>query len=791
MVALVSFVSLLVISGVSYAVIAKDLPDPTAKPKGRDQTSVIYDRNGKVLAKLFAEQNRTDIALEDIPEDLKNAVIATEDKRFYEHVGVDPIGILRALVIDLTTEATQGGSTITQQYVKNAIITPERTLKRKVMEAILAYRIEKRLSKDEILELYLNTIYFGHGAYGVEAAAQTFFGKSVTKLDLAQSAMLAGVIKSPGRFSPYLDPEAAKARRATVLAQMLEQGRIEVAEYEAALAEEITLAGLPDNTAEAPFFVEYIKAQLTETYGAEMVFRGGIRVKTTLDLRMQRAAEKAIAKQLNRENDPSAALVALDPATGEILAMVGGRDFATQQFNVAVQGRRQPGSAFKPFVLAAALAKGIGTEEMFEAGPASFKLPNGETWKVTGAKHDGPMRLREATEKSINSVYGQIVMDIGAKTVADTAFRMGIKEPITPVPAIALGGLDRGVSPLEMAAAYGTFAAGGITAVPFGLAEVSSPNGKVLFTAETSTSASIDPAVAYLTTDILRGVLTRGTGTNARIGRPAAGKTGTTQEYRDAWFVGYTPQIVCAVWVGYPDAAREMKNVRGRNVTGGSIPARIWADFMKAAHEGLETKEFPKPGGLTRLKICQTTGQRANEWCPETLTSLYLTNHLPAECSQHIGPVKITIPDVIGMTKENALATLKRLLLLFRVVEKDVRGVPAGIVASQDPAPGSVGTTETVVTLVVSNGGGVDTPPKANFTAPSEGAVGQPLVFDASASTDNGKISTYLWEFGDGQKGQGPTVTHTYANPGTYEVTLWVTDDKQQTASVTRKIIVR
>ncbi len=791
MVALTLFLALLVAGGVTYAVIVRDLPDPREKPKGRDQTSVIYDRNGEVLAKLFAEQNRTDIALEDIPENLKNAVIATEDKRYYEHSGVDPIGILRALWVDVTTGATQGGSTITQQYVKNAIVTPERTLKRKVMEAILAYRIEKRFDKDEILELYLNTIYFGHGAYGVETAAQTYFGKPVAELDLAQSAMLAGIIKSPGRFSPYLDPEAARGRRATVLRQMLDQSRIRAAEHEAALAGKITVAGLPDSSAQAPYFIEYIKAQLTERYGAEAVFRGGISVKTTLDLRMQRAAEKAIFGLLDREGDPSAALVALNPATGEILAMVGGRDFATQQFNAAVQGRRQPGSAFKPFVLATALAKGTGTEEMFEAGPASFALPNGDTWKVTGAKRNGPMRLREATEKSINSVYAKLVFDVGAKTVVDTASRMGITEPITPVPAIALGGLERGVSPLQMAAAYGTLAAGGIAAVPFGIAEVSNPAGKVLFSAETSTSVSIDPAVAYLTTDMLKGVLTRGTGTAARIGRPAAGKTGTTQEYRDAWFVGYTPQIVCAVWVGHPDAAREMKNVRGRSVTGGSLPAQIWASFMKAAHEDLKHKDFPKPEGLAQVSICSATGQRASEWCPETFTSLYLSKYLPDACLEHTGPIQIEIPDVIGMTKENALAALKRLLLQFRVVEEDVRGIPVGIVASQSPTGGSVGTTETVVTIVVSNGGGADKPPTASFTAPPEGIVGQPLFFDASASTDDGTISTYLWEFGDGQKSPGRTVEHTYGNPGTYEVTLWVTDDRNQTSSLTRGVLIR
>jgi penicillin-binding protein 1A len=788
---LVAILATLVAGGVAYASIVRDLPDPGEKPKGRDQTSVIQDRNGEELVKLFAEQNRTDIALADIPADLKNAVIATEDKRYYEHIGVDPIGIARALWVDVSSGRSQGGSTITQQYVKNAIVTPERTLKRKVMEAILAYRVEKAFDKDEILELYLNTIYFGHGAYGVETAAHTYFGKPVAELDLSQSALLAGIIKSPGRYSPYMDPEAAQNRRATVLGLMLEQEYINTEAHQTAAAAEIVVAGLPDTSAQAPYFVEYIKAQLTERYGAEMVFRGGISVKTTLDLRLQHAAEAAVAAVLDQADDPSAALVALDPTTGEILAMVGGRDFATQQFNVAVQGRRQPGSAFKPFVLATALAQGTGSEEVFDSRPASFGLPNGQTWKVTGSNQD-TMRLRAATEKSINSVFAKMILDVGADSVVETASRMGITEDVTPVPAIALGGLERGVSPLEMAAAYGTLAAGGTAAIPYGLSEVTDGNGKVLHSAETSASAALDPAVAYLTTDMLKGVITRGTGTAAGIGRPAAGKTGTTQEYRDAWFVGYTPQIVCAVWVGYPEAAREMNNVHGRKVTGGSFPAEIWARFMKAAHEGLESRDFTKPSGLTQVDVCATSGQRAGEWCEEKTSGLYLSAHLPGECPEHTGPVEIEIPNVIGMTKENALAKLKGLLLQFNVVEQDVKGIPAGIVASQDPAGGGTGTVETVVTIVVSNGGGTNKPPTADFTAPEEGVVGQAVTFDGSTSADeDGVIATYLWEFGDGTKGQGRTIEHVYESPGTYEVTLWVTDDRNHTASTTRQLLIR
>ncbi len=783
----------LVVAGVAWAAIMRDIPDPDAKPKGTDQTTVVYDRNGEVLAKLFAEQNRTDTAFANIPLDLRNAVVSTEDQRFYKHGGVDPWGIARAVWVDVTKGKLHGGSTITQQYVKVAFVTPERTLKRKIMEAILAYRVEKKLTKDEILQRYLNTIYFGHGAYGVESAAQVYFGTSLGELDLAQCATIAGVIKSPGRYSPYLDPDAAKRRRDTVLGQMAEQGFIDPAAHDAAVAEEFALSGLADSSAEAPYFMEYIKALLIDEYGSEAVFRGGMKIKTTLDLRMQRVAEQAITAVLDEPGDPSAALVALNPVTGEIVAMVGGRDFSQQQFNVAVQGRRQPGSAFKPFVLVSALQQGIGSEQLFKSGARSFVLPNGQTWKVSGSGDaSNSVRLREATEKSVNSVYAELILDAGAEKVVETAKAMGITSDIEPVPAIALGGLKQGVSPLEMASAYGTLAAGGKQTVPYGVIEVADSRGEVLHSGESSATQALDPSLAYIATDMLTGVVTRGTGTAARIGRPAAGKTGTTQAYRDAWFVGYTPQLVCAVWVGYPDSQVEMKSVHGRAVTGGSFPAEIWARFMQGAIGKAPVKEFVRPKGVSGVKVCADSGKAATEWCPTTIAGVYLSKFLPESCPLHTGPTTIDIPSVIGMTKEAALAALKNLMLLFKVIEQDVVGVPAGIVAAQSPDAGSVGTTATVVTITVSNGGGANLPPKASFaTSPAEAIVGQPVAFDATASSDDGKITTYVWEFGDGEEGQGVKTTHVYADPGTYEITLWVTDDKDQTSSVTRKIVVK
>lgn len=786
-------------AGVFYFGVVRRTPDPSdLKPKGRDQTTVVLDRNGEVLAKLFAEQNRTDVELADLPAALRQAVIATEDKRFYEHRGVDPFGILRALVVDVTRGRTaQGGSTITQQLVKNAFVTPERTLKRKAQEAVLAYRIEKTLTKDGILEAYLNTIYFGHGAYGVESAAQTYFGKHAADLGLAESALLAGVIKSPGRYSPYLDPEAGKGRRGVVLELMRDQGFITEAERAAADASELALAGLKPQQAQAPYFVEYVKAQLGDAYGHEAVYRGGLTVKTTLDLRMQKAAERAIASSLDRKGDPSAALVALDPRTGAILAMVGGRDFASQQFNVAAQGHRQPGSAFKPFVLVTALKEGVPPERTFECGPLRLKTPGGPDWQVTGAGggRTGPMRLREATEKSVNSVFAQLVLEVGADATVATARDMGITTRIDAVPAIALGGLQTGVSPLEMASAYGTLASGGTAAEPFGIAEVVGPKGDTLGKHEIQTRAAIDPAVAYLTTHMLTGVINGGTGTAARIGRQAAGKTGTTQQYRDAWFVGCTPELSAAVWVGFPEAQREMTSVHGRRVTGGSFPAEIWAAFMREALKGTEASAFQRPKGLVDVGYCAQTGLRATPYCPRTAKGLFLEGKVPGPCDVHTVPVTITIPDLVGKTKEAAIAALEKLKLLVKVIEKKLDGVPVGTVGEQTPAAGSIGTTQTVVTIVVSSGTNADLPPTAQFThSPDKPGVGAAVTFDASKSTDDGQIVKYMWEFGDGSKAEGKTATHAYAAPspaGGWQVTLWVTDDLGQASSVTRAVTVK
>ncbi|MDO9556577.1 MAG: PBP1A family penicillin-binding protein [Coriobacteriia bacterium] len=777
----------LIAVGIVYASVTKDLPDLQNPTKGRDQTSVVYARDGAVITELFAEQNRTDVTFVQIPVQLRQAVISTEDQRFYEHNGVDPLGIARALWVDVTQGKRHGGSTITQQYVVNTFVERESTVTRKLKEAILAYRLEKEYSKDEILTMYLNTIYFGHGAYGVQSAAETYFGKNVEDLTLAECAMIGGVIKAPGRYSPRIDPDAAKVRRDTVLGQMLEEAYVDQAEHDAAVAEEFTLAQPKvDTVTPAPYFVEWVKQTLIDEYGPDMVFKGGLHITTTIDLRMQQAAEDAIAAELDREDDPSASLVAIDPSTGEVLAMVGGRDFAIQQYNVAVQGHRQPGSSFKPFVLVTGLENGVLPEQTYESGPARLDIPGGQVWKVTGTSAGGLMRLRQATEKSVNSVFAQLILEVGADTVVETAHRLGITSEVEAVPAIALGGLRTGVTPLEMASAYGTLANQGTHIPPYGILEVKDATGEILETADAEGTEAISPAVAYLTTDMLEGVITKGTGTAAKIGRPAVGKTGTTQKYRDAWFCGYTPQITASVWVGYVEGQIEMSDVHGRKVTGGSFPAEIWARFMKAALDGQPKEDFERPKGLTSVSICLESGQLATEFCEKTGSALFLVGHTPVECELHTGPTQVELPNFIGMTKEAAIALLNNLMLLFKVEEQEMAGVPAGIVGDQDPRYPSTVTTNTVITLYVSKGAPAALPPVASFVyAPQAPKPNDQITFDASESEDDGEIIKYAWEFDDSSPlAEGVIVKHSFTAAGKYTVTLWVTDNSGQVSSL-------
>jgi penicillin-binding protein 1A len=721
---LVILVAIAAVSGGAglFVGLAANLPTLASEGEYRAaQTTKIYDSSTPpvLLAELHGIENREIVPAEDIPQHVRDAVVAIEDERFYSHSGVDALAIARALWADIRSRSyAQGASTITQQFIKNAFITDEKTLDRKVREAALAYQLEKKWSKEKILNEYLNIIYFGEGAYGIQAAAQTYFGIDAADLDLAQAALLVGIPKSPSNYSPRRDPEAAQGRRDLILNKMFQQGYISSPELQDALAEPIELAP-PRSEADVkyPYWVELVRDQLMTRYGASNVLQGGLRVYTTIDPARQDAAERAVAEILNEPGDPAAALVSIDLHTGGIVAMVGGSDFSAQQFNLATQGRRQPGSAFKTFVLAAAIEQGMSPGAVYESGPVTIELP-ADDWKVN-SKDVGPITLAQATAASSNGAYARLMMDVGPANVVDMAKKLGVETPLQPNPAIALGGLTVGVSPLEMAVAYGSIATGGERLsgsvafdpdeplLPVAITRVEEPDGQVLDQNEVVRSRVLDPTVAYVVTDTLKGVIAGGTGRAADIGRPAAGKTGTTQSYRDAWFVGYTPDLVTAVWVGYPDEQKEMTDVHGIKVTGGSLPAQIWASYMNAAHSGLEPRDFDVPAGAewVTVSIDPETGLLATEWCPTTVSMRFLKGVEPTEtCALH-EPQEVPVPDVEGLMLEQATALLEEAKFVVEVIESSNPSFPQGMVVTQDPAAGSLLLQGTPVRITVATEG--------------------------------------------------------------------------------------
>lgn len=603
------------------------------------RTSVVYAADGSVLAKWHGEQDRTYVPLASIPVVMRNAVIAIEDERFYEHSGVDAEAIGRALRVNAETGGyAQGGSTITQQVVKLLFTDGERSLERKIREALLALELETKTGKDLVLETYLNLVYFGEGAYGVEAASQRYFGHSASTLTLPEAALLAGVIRAPNRYAPSKDVAVAQQRRDVVLRKMAELGYIDAAQRAEAVATPVVVTPARDVPEVAPYFVEYVKQSLIDELGAEAVFGGGLRVYTTLDPRLQAAAESAAYGVLDRAGDPESAVVCIDHGTGAVLAMVGGRDFSVDQFNLAAQGRRQPGSAFKPFVLVTALQQGVKAGDRFAATPYEVEVTDG-IWKVQNYENSvtsGELTLASATNWSVNTVYARLIMRVGAENVVATAKAMGITSPLEPHPAIALGGLTTGVSPLEMASAYGTIAAGGMHVAPSGILQVQDDEGTTIWAPDRTPVRAIEGPVATEASRMLHDVVEQGTGSGARLATWAAGKTGTTQQWRDAWFVGYSGNIVTSVWVGYPEGQVPMTDVHGIRVTGGSFPAMIWKRFMDVAVPAAaarvpdpEADGTAVPPGQSQITICTDSLQLATPLCPDTVTVLLTGPSVP------------------------------------------------------------------------------------------------------------------------------------------------------------------
>lgn len=587
--------------------VASSAPDiESLKPVDQGSNSVVYASNGKRLGFIENDELRQPVRTEQLPRILKDATIAVEDQRFYRHKGVDYEGVVRAAVKNLRSgETVQGGSTITMQLVRNIYpITRRRTFERKIREAKLAQEIEDQHDKTWILTNYLNSVPYGtvggRTAIGAEAAARVFFAKRAKDLTLSEAATLAGLPQAPSLYNPFRDPRAAIARRNDVLQRMRKQGMISEERYQQAAASPL---GARSNdyffSKRESYFFDYVKEQLIEHYGLETVRKGGLRIHTTIDLDKQQAARDAMKGQLYYDDDPSSAIVSIDPRTGYIRAMASSSSYRKVKYNYAAQGRRQAGSTAKIWVLMAALRKGVNPNSTtYVSRPLDLTTPYGP-WKVKtyGGTYSGSMNLVRATTQSDNTVYAQLILDVGPDAVKQAAKDMGITSKLEGYPAEGLGGLRIGVSPLEMANAYATIAAGGVRHKPIAVRKIVFPDGKSEDLGKPKGKRTFSEGVAWEATKILQQNVLAGTGTKANIGCPSAGKTGTVDEYTDAWYIGYTPKLTSAVWVGYPNQKVPMYSVHGIRVAGGTFPAAIWHDYMgKVATRDCSSFEAPSTG---------------------------------------------------------------------------------------------------------------------------------------------------------------------------------------------------
>jgi penicillin-binding protein 1A len=624
------------------AVSIKDMPAWDESKLSAGAASLYYDQNGELIAQV-GEENCVPVPLKDIPLYVQQAFIAIEDARFYEHHGIDLRGILRAAWDDFRKgEAEQGGSTITQQLVKNAFLNPEKTLKRKIQEIILTLVVEHRYSKDEILQMYLNKIYFGHGAYGIQSAAQTYFAKNVSQLTLSEAAFLAGLVRAPNIYSRE---DQAVGRRNLVLDNMVKYGFIDAAQ--AAVAKKEPLVFHFSTTRKYPYFVDYVTEQLVSRYGENMVYKGGLRVYTTLARNVQEAAERAFAdpgnfpvslRDAKGALQPEGAAVFLDPETGYIRAIVGGREHTGQlPFNRATESFRQPGSAFKPIIVygPAIDFKGMAPASVIDDIPVKYGSYSPQNYD---GRYRGLVTMRTALSQSINVVAARVLMEhVGIDNAINFARSLGFSiDPAQHGPSLALGGLHDGVTALQMAAAYAAFANGGFYLPPTAILKVER-NGRVLEENEPKPTRAMKPTTAYLITSMLKDVVRTGTGRNARLDRPAAGKTGTSDEGKDLWFAGYTPNLVGVVWIGY-DQPKPMPHEFG-----GKYPALIWRQVMNAALKNTPPHDFPCPPGIVTATVDDKSGLLPGPYTPpqDMVTDLFAAGTVPTETDNTHVPVEV------------------------------------------------------------------------------------------------------------------------------------------------------
>jgi 1A family penicillin-binding protein len=608
------------------------------------ETSKIYDRKGHLLANVHGEENRVVIPLHDIPKFVQQAIIAMEDTDFYNHYGVDPKGITRALLVNVAEGGSvEGASTLTQQLAKNMFLDPSKNLPRKIAEAWLAIQIEHHYSKAKILEMYLNQVYWGHNGYGIEAAAQNYFGKSTRQLTLAESALLAGILRGPEYYSPYRNAKGAKALQEAVIERMVLAGFINRRVADAAKAEKLSYPGITSYAYKVPWFTTTVIKQLKEKYGEDMVLKGGLRVYTTLDPDLQAKAEVMVKEAVAANkiyNVHQAALVAVEPKTGYVRALVGGVDFQKSKFNRAVQALRPPGSTFKPFVYLTGLSAGYSPGTIVVDEPVSLPAGDGKYYSPNNYDHRfrGALTLSQALASSVNIVAIKIGYDVGIPNVIKTAQALGITSHMGENLSLPLGTSE--VTPYEMAGAYAVLANDGVRNPPTMITKVVDRNNRVLEQFKGPGKRVYDANPVRLLTHMMQGVIQFGTATAANIGRPAAGKTGTTSDARDVWFVGFTPDLATAVWMGNDDNSRLWYGS-----TGGAICAPLWSRFMRYAHQGVKPKGFAA-ANYTEAYVSRRTGLRAHPADREARRERFVPGHEPRDFdgSSRKPPKKATAP---------------------------------------------------------------------------------------------------------------------------------------------------